>query len=546
MAGKGDLGNPPTIDRRDFLKAAAGGVGALTWPRIGLAEPASSCDDVASMNILFIVVEDWSTAGLHCYGNDIVQTPNIDAFAQTGVRFTRAYCQGPCCNPSRSSFLTGLRPDTTGVYSNEHPMSQHLPQDAVSIAELLKRKGAFTARLGKLYHYPHTAEKQLHAFDRLEMRTGPKGYRGITRGYSPPRGTPPEPKYNFTYYPDPATDAQLKKLKAEQKELEKKYPPGTRGRWSKVTKPFYQVWTELLGDCGKPEEHTYDGKIARYSAQIIKEYAAKNRQFFLSVGLHAPHTPLIAPKKYVDMYDPTKMPLPQATPDQDRGVPDVARKFGNNWDLFHTLQQTTQNVRNAIAGYYACSTFTDAQVGIILRALDQAGIAHKTIVFLLSDHGFHLGEHGCWSKYTLFEQSTRVPFIVRLPGAKGNGQACDGIVELVDLLPTMADLWNIDPPKNFEGISFAPLLDTPQRPWKKAAFTVLATRGLGRSVRTKRYKYAEYTKKGAKAPYAVELYDLHVDPWEQNNVVHHPAYAQTVAELAKLLAAGWKAALPPS
>jgi uncharacterized sulfatase len=534
------------MDRRDFLLTAAGGVGALALPSIGLAERKSGQADPSKMNMIFIAVEDWSTAGVGCYDNSIVKTPNLDAFARTGVRFARAYCQAPVCNPSRSSFCTGLRPDTTGVYGNEDPMSEKLPPDAVSIAELLKRKGAFTASLGKLYHYTHCARKQLRAFDRIEISKVPEGYKGISKGYKLPPGTPPQPKRDFKYTPDPVIDAKLKKLWEERKELEKKYPLGTPNRWFKVYRPFQQLYAEMTGACAEIEEHTYDGKIARCSAEMIREFAADGRQFLLCVGLHAPHTPLVSPKKYADMYDPAKMPMPAALPDQDRNIPAVAKRNGQNFDIFNQFEQTPEKIRAALAGYYGCSSFVDAQIGIVLNALDEAGIADNTIVVVFSDHGFHLGEHGCWSKFTLFEQSTRVPLIVRVPGARANGQVCDEIVELVDVLPTLADLWNIEAPKNLEGVSFAPLLDDPAKPWKKAAFSTITLGGLGRSVRTKRYKYAEYTRKDEDKPHAIELYDLKIDPWEQNNVAGDPKYAGKVAELSKLLATGWKAALPPS
>jgi arylsulfatase A-like enzyme len=548
------------MKRRDFLKAASSAAGLLAVNRLGLGAasatvpataPATMPRTAGMMNILFLIVEDWTPAAIGCYGSRISRTPNVDALARSGVRFDRAYVSVPICNPSRSSLCTGLRPDSTHVYGNDDNMGKCLPLDAISLAELLRRRGAYTASISKLYHTTEIAEKQLAAFDRLEMCDKPTGYKGVSKGYKAPPGTPPSLRKGWTYTPDLQLDAKLVQLKKEEKELEKKYTPGTPGRYNKVYAPFYQEYTELLGDSGEREEHMQDGKIARLACQMLREFAADERQFFLSVGLHAPHTPLLAPKKYVDLYNPDDMPMPHAPHSQDRGVPDIALKYGKNYDVFCKYEQTPERVRRAIASYYACSTFVDAQIGLILKGLEDAGLADNTIVVLVGDHGFHLGEHGCWSKYTLFEQSTHAPLIVRVPGAKANGKACDQIVEFVDLLPTFADLWSIETPKTFEGLSLAPLLQDPSRPWKKAAFTMLPAvgNGLGRSVRTRRYRYSEW--RGDKSlpgtrskPVAVELYDLQADPWEQVNLADDGDLARLRTQMAELLAAGYGAALP--
>lgn len=568
------------MKRRDFLKVTSSAAGLMALHRFGFGEASTTASvqaaasapagaagaaraspsptgpattpRTAGMNILFLIVEDWTPAAISCYGSAICRTPHTDAFARSGVRFDHAYVSVPICNPSRSSLCTGLRPDSTRVYGNDDDMGKCLPAGAVSLAELLKQRGAYTASISKLYHDTAMAEKQLSAFDRLEMCERPAGYKGVSKGYKAPLGTPPSLRKGWTYTPDLELDAKLVQLKKQEKELEQKYPPGTPGRWAKVYAPFYQEYTELLGDSGEREEHMEDGKIARLAVQMLREFAAEGRQFFLSVGLHAPHTPLLAPKKYVDMYSPDDMPMPHAPHSQDKGVPDIALRFGRNYDVFCVREQTPDRVRKAIASYYACSTFVDAQIGLILKGLDDAGLTGSTIVVLVGDHGFHLGEHGCWSKFTLFEQSTHAPLIVRIPGAKANGRSCDRIVEFVDLLPTFADLWSIETPRTFEGLSFTPLLDDPGRPWKTAAFSMLPAAvddGLGRSVRTKRYRYTEWRRdkslpgRGSK-PLAVELYDLQTDPWEQTNLAEDPACAGTRAELAALLAAGYKAALP--
>jgi uncharacterized sulfatase len=197
--------------------------------------------------------------------------------------------------------------------------------------------------------------------------------------------------------------------------------------------------------------------------------------------------------------------------------------------------------RRAIAAYYACASMVDAGVGVLLDALDRTGLAASTIVVFLGDHGFHLGEHGLWSKYTLFESSTRAPLIVRVPGAKGNGRPCPRLVEFVDLVPTLCDLAGAAAPANVEGTSFRPLLNDPARAWKKGAYTWFGNKGEHRSVRSERYRYAEWQHKGQTYR---EFYDLQADPWETTNRVDDPALAAQVAEHKRLLDGGWKAALP--
>ena len=283
---------------------------------------------------------------------------------------------------------------------------------------------------------------------------------------------------------------------------------------------------------------------------MLEDFAEEGKQFFFHVGFLGTHTPLRAPKEFCDLYDEADMPLPTATRDHDRGVPAVAVRNGANYDIFNQYEQTPENMRRAVWGYYACASYVDWCIAQVEATLRKTGLVDNTIVILYADHGFHLGEHGCWSKFTLFEQSTRIPLIVAVPGMETGGQACDEIVELVDLLPTLCDFWGIPPSSKFEGVSFRPLIADPGRPWKKAAYSVITLGGLGRSVRTRQFRYAEYRQDrslphSGPAPFARELYDLATDPWEQTNLAGDPDYRETVRELAALLRAGWPAALPP-
>lgn len=543
-----------SISRREFL-----GTTCKTAIMAGLTNKMSwantlSLPDPSKMNIIFFDNEDFTANALECYGNPIVKTPNLNKLAKKGVMFTRAYCNAVICNPSRASFLTGLRPESTHVFNNPTNMSKVIPKSSPHLPGLLKQKGAYLINIGKLYHQTHYADKQYCDFDQLEfIKSLPKGYKGLSRYYGKAAFTPEEglcEEKGFLFSDDESIESELISLYKRLFELDKKIPKNDFNPIKKDLKNFRSLWTELLGDSGHTEECMLDGREARYAAQRIKELTVEGKQFFMSIGFHKPHTSLVAPKKYVDMYDPGDIPLTVADPSLDMDIPACALNLGKNNDIFSgmyddkfpQLKYTPERAKKAIASYYACASFIDAQMGIVLDALEDAGIADNTIVIFFGDHGFQLGEHGRWSKYTLFEQTTRVPLIMYVPGAKGNGRACHEIVELVDLLPTLCDLWQIKKPGTFEGISLYPLLEDPKKPWKKAAFTTSDLNNyIASSVRTKRFRYSEWKLKDS---IEKEFYDLEQDPWEHINKAGDPACRAQINELADLLKSGWKAALP--
>ena len=522
------------MDRRDFLKYLGAGV-ATTALSVGEGFAAGD-------------IEDMTARAVGCYGNKIVKTPNMDKFATQGVRFSRCYCQAPMCNPSRSSFMTGLRCDTTGVYSNADPMSDKLPAHAITLPELLKQKGIYSINIGKIFHHTWTSAKQTSAYDRLEFIEKPAGYKGKSTGY--PKHLQDQvnklPKPKFRFSSDPAQEQELKQLLAKRNAIWRTAKKNSR-EYNRARSMFQQPQANVVGDSGLLEEQEHDGKKARMACHILKEMAGDGKQFFMSMGFSRPHTPLKCPRKYLDMYDFDDIPAPPAPPKNDRNVPDVAKRFGRNYDIFNSHYKhpvTTQAARKAIHAYYGCASFVDDQIGMILRTLEKQGLADNTIVIIFSDHGFQLGEHNLWSKYTLMEQTTQVPMMVRVPGVSVKGAVCNEIIELVDLVPTLCDLLNMPKPPKLESTSFTPLLSQPNRSWKKAAFTVGSLAGhVGRSVRTKRWRYAEWTsnKTGQKV---YELYDLQNDPWEQNNLAQNDQAANTVAKMKNTLAAGWKGALP--
>ncbi len=467
--------------------------------RLGAADslPASSAGQ-PKLNVLFIAVDDLGNV-LHSAGDRVASTPHLDRLAATGVRFDRAYCQIPLCNPSRASVLTGLRPDTTGVYDLDRHFRTTLP-NVITLPQLFKSHGWFTARVGKIYHYDV-----------------PNGIG--TDGLDDP------PSWNIVVNPkgrDVADAAQIINPTPQ--------------------KPVSAALSWLRAD-GADEEQT-DGLIATEAIKLMEQSRAK--PFFLGVGFFRPHTPFVAPKKYFDLYPIEKIQLP-ATPPSDRADVPPAAFAHNNASPHYGLDELT--LRTALQAYYASVSFVDAQIGRVLAALDRLGLAQNTIVVLWSDHGYHLGEHGgAWQKRTLFEESARAPLLIRDPAAHGNGTACARVVEFVDIFPTLAERCGLPPPASLAGRSLRPLLEDPAAPWDATAITQIlrpadarfATPVMGRTIRTDRWRYTEWNE----GRDGSELYDHATDPHEFNNLVYpepgrgprDPAHAATVREFRTRLA----------
>jgi uncharacterized sulfatase len=459
------------------------------------------------MNVLFIASDDLTNNALGCYGSPVCKSPNIDKLAAKGVRFDRAYCQFPLCNPSRASFLTGLRPDTTKVYENATQFRKNVP-DAQTLPQTFQKGGYFVARVGKLYHY------------------GVPGQIGTD-------GLDDKPSWQQVVNP-----------RGRDKDDEDKNLIFTLNPMGKGSGRYGGTLSWLAAD-GTDAEQT-DGKIADEVIKLLE--ANKGKPFFLACGFFRPHTPYVAPKKYFDMYPPDKLTLPKVPEDHRKSAP--APAFGSA--KAEQDKMTDAQRREALQAYYAATTFMDAQVGRVLEALDKLKLADKTIVVFISDHGYHLGEHGLWQKMSVFENSARVPLVIYDPRAKGNGKACGRTVELIDLHPTLAELAGLTPPTGTdpkvpaaEGKSLKALLDNPSAKWDKPAITQVSrgtptTTGevvgknpwfLGYSVRNERYRYTEWD--GGKR--GVQLYDYEKDAAELKNLADDPAYADVVKQMKALL-----------
>jgi uncharacterized sulfatase len=480
----------------------AGAALAATGGRAA-AEPAKP------LNVLLLISDD-CRAVQSCYGAP-ARTPNIDRLAQRGVRFDRAYCQYPLCNPSRSSFLTGLRPDTSGVTDNQTRFRDRRPQ-TVTLPELFKTNGYFVARVGKMYHYGVPKEIGTDGLD------DPLSWEKVVN----PRGR------------DCDDEDKIFSIVAGEKAT---VAVGARN---------YGGTLSWLASEGADVEQT-DGKIAQEACRLLREH--KDKPFFLGVGFFRPHTPYVSPKTYFSLYPQESLALARVPAGDREGKPAAALTVK---PAHYGMDEAQQ--RTVMQAYLASVSFMDAQFGVVLDELERLGLASNTVVVYMSDHGYHLGEHGQWQKMTVFEEAARVPLIIAAPGMKAAGKSSPRLAELVDLYPTLADLCGLNAPVDLEGVSLRPLLDDPGRAWKKGAFTQVihgrkggradAQKGrpvsVGRSVRTERYRYTEW----GEGQDGAELYDHAGDPLELRNLAAEPGSAAVVQELKALLRGGWKGAMP--
>ncbi|QIF00897.1 sulfatase [Roseimicrobium sp. ORNL1] len=438
----------------------------------------------ARPNVLLLMSDDLA-ATLGCYDHPVAKTPHLDALAKRGVQFDRAYCQFPHCNPSRASMMSGLRPNTTRVTDNGDNLYQNLP-DVMTLPHHFREQGYATARCGKIFH--------LGVPTGAESMDDPKAWHF---------GLPFRDER-----PYPATRASEVKVKAGKKQG--------------------LPWQETTG----PDNNMVDGQFAERAVDWMEKRDAA-KPFFLAVGFHRPHLPLVAPAKYFDLYPLNSITLPEAPEDDESDIPLPAR---NGAVPGYALTSSPEQRRAAIRAYLACVSYMDAQAGVVLEALKRLGLEENTIVVFSGDHGWHLGEHGLWHKRSLFEESARVPFIIAAPGTKGAGKRSSSLVELLDVYPTLCDLAGVRAPDVLQGKSLRPVLEDPGVSIHDSAFTQ-ARRGKeaeywGRTVRTNRWRCTEWDE----GRNGIELYDHNVDPHEYKNLAEDPQHAAVLKELRALLA----------
>ena len=475
---------------------------------VALPAVATTTVQAEPPNILLILVDDLKPA-LGCYGDTAARTPHIDALAARGMRFNRAYCNQAVCAPSRFTLMLGSHSTSTGLYGLGSQLREILPS-AVTMPQYFARHGYRTESLGKVFHIGH-------------------GNQGDPKSFSVPH--------------------------FKDKVIEYLEPASTDG--GKLTREEALFTNQKLGQIRSlPRGAAFEAPVAkdsdyadgRVAAETIRRLqAAKTRRqqdgtpFFIAAGFVRPHLPFSAPKKYWDLFDPDKLPQPknETAPIE---APAVAVKKGGEITAYKPVpvagKISDPLKRKLIHGYYASSSYVDAQIGKVLQELKRLQLADNTIIVLWGDHGFHLGDLGIWTKHTNYEQANRIPILVVAPGVTTPGNSTGQLAETVDIFPTLADLAGLPAPKgpqSIDGISLVPVLKDANARVRDHAFHAYPRRTLGRAIRTERYRLVEWRNPGQPLSTAqYELYDYQQDPNETRN--HASQQPEIVKQLAAKLA----------
>lgn len=444
-----------------------------------------------AMNVLFIAVDDLRPE-LGCYGINQIKSPNIDRLAQKGTLFNRAYCQQAVCSPSRTSLMTGLRPDATKVFDLQSHFRTTIP-DVVTLPQYFRMNGYYTKSFGKIYH---------------GILDDPLSWSD-----NPDNTLPP--------------DSLKQKIKSVVKQEIQR------------SKSLFNVKHPAWECKDLPDNAFGDGQMTESVIELLRDEKIKEKPFFLAVGFRKPHLSFIAPKKYWDMYDASKIDKAK-NPFLPANVPDIAL---TNWEELRRYEDIPQvgplseeQAATLKHGYYACVSYIDAQIGLLLDELDRLGLSENTIVILWGDHGWKLGEHAMWCKHTNFEVDTHSPLICYSPKQKLLGTKTDALVEFVDIYPSLCELAGLKVPSGLAGKSFAPLLNDPSKKWKKAAFSQYPRPGgvMGYSIRTNKYRLTQWINKQNQV-IATELYDHQADPQENRNIAGFSENEELIISLSKQL-----------
>jgi iduronate 2-sulfatase len=422
-------------------------------------------------NVLLICVDDLKPS-LGCYGDSLAPSPNIDRLAARGVTCRSAYCNQAVCSPSRNALLTSLRPQTLGIYELKTNFRVGKP-DAITLGQHFKRHGYHTQSLGKIFHTGH-------------------GNRDDQDSWSVPSWKSKAPQYHSREH-----------LVAKKASEEAKGPPTES---ADVEDDFFA-----------------DGQTAAETIHRLKEALQHpDRPFLIACGFIRPHLPFVAPSRYWGRFDSSRMPMPKVV-EPPAGAPSFAPQFGGELRNYLNVPAKglldEEQTRHLIHGYYAATAYMDAQVGKLLDFMDQHQMWNNTIVILWGDHGWHLGDHGMWCKHTNYEQATRIPVIWAGPGIATQSTA-KGMIESVDIFPTLCQMADLPIPNDLDGQSFAPMLRDPSQPARDSVIHVYPRNArLGRAIRTPRYRMVEWKVPGGPSSEAIhELYDYESDPGETLNL----------------------------
>ncbi|WP_299184055.1 sulfatase [uncultured Aquimarina sp.] len=518
-------------------------------------------------NILFIAIDDLRPE-IGAYGSDIAVTPNLDKLASEGLLFNRAYCQEAICSPSRASLMTGARPETINVIENFTYFREANP-DIITLPQHFKNNGYETVHTGKIYHKPAFADLELSW-----SRTPAENKMTIEKSKTPGG------------FANQESQEMFKKNRADM--IAKYGPNAPRNGLGKG--PAYE-------NADVQDTFYEDGYNAELAVVTLKDMLDKNpdKPFFLGMGMKKPHLDWLAPKKYWDLYDPNDIKLAEHKNMPENGAAmgihpsfELRARYGipKKGDIDDEMAKTLKHA------YLACVSYIDAQIGKMIKSLENEGVRDNTIIIVWSDHGWHLGDMGIWGKATNYEIGTRVPLIIWTPdmSEQSKGKTTNALVELVDMYPTLAELAGLEKPSHLEGQSFVPLLADPNRKWKDAVFSqfptpalrewaanplskgmretyfgplieeveekIIAQQGenwdrnlfendlMGYAMRTDRYRFIVWKdyKNKQKAPVFVELFDHRSDPDETVNIAQNNP--EIVKQLMEQFNKGWEGNLP--
>lgn len=498
----------------------------------------SNPEDIKKPNILFISIDDLRPT-LGAYGDTIAITPNIDQLAGEGMTFRRTFTQVAVCAPSRASLMTGIRPDSTRVWHLGDKFREINP-NTVTMPQYFSKFGYHTVNLGKIFHnyMPDSI-----SWDEPDLRPA----RYVRKDWLKRDG-------ETFYISKEVNESQAIKRDSLLKLRPVRYADG----WN--TGPAWE-------NANVHDTMYYDGAQTKLAMQTLSRLAEKDQPFYMGLGYFRPHLPFTVPKKYWDLYDPNEIPLP-ANPNIPEGAPlytmnsmyelrhyDGFNHIGHPTSSYRMSEDTIRTLRQ---GYYASVSYVDALLGDLVAHMKEIGIYENTIIILWGDHGWKLGDHNSWGKMTNYNMDLKVPMIIRYPDQKNRGAQTQEITELVDMFPSLCELAGIEVPDYMQGTSFVPLLEKPELPWKKAAFSQFhrrprhaadGKRYMGYSLNTKEYHYIEWygwdNTTGTRGELkSVELYDSENDPTETVNIAGKQEFGKVVNDLSLQLAEGWRKAKP--
>lgn len=465
-------------------------------------------------NVLFILVDDLKP-NLGIYGDPVAVSPNIDELGGMGTRFERAYCNQAVCASSRYNLLLGARSTSSGLYNFGKEFREVYPE-AVTLPQYFMNHGYHAESMGKVFHIGH-------------------GNTNDDASWSIPH----HKEKVIEYLLPESTDRQLTREEAffENTRMYMEDTPGNKEL------PRGAAWEmpDVL------DEAYADGRVARHAIDRLRVLAKKDQPFFMAVGFARPHLPFCAPKKYWDLYDPAKLPMPEFEKPPAE-APAFAGKLNGEISQFKPLPERTDGpyeealTRKLIHGYYASLSYMDAQVGRVLDELKRLELDENTIIVLWGDHGWHLGDHAIWTKHTNYEQATRIPIMVVAPGVTTPGTSTMQPAETVDIYPTLAALAGLPAPSGpqpIDGLSLVPVLKDPEARVRDHAYhsyprRVKGKARIGCAIRTERYRMVEWLDPVDPNTESIfELYDYREDPQETQNMAEQNG--KVLGELREIL-----------